>query len=315
MCLVILPFLTPLVLVGIGVGALHISLKEAEGAKFATATQYASIANVSFRSASTIVGSLIFLDILAKEQKEGALQKIHVGEQLSETTLDTLGAAKLLQNIYANKSSDPKNDFFQANATLKNTLLVVQKLQAEDQLPKDIMAKFNEINDITAIIENTIDTYPNLLGFEGKKKYLLLFQNNMELRPGGGFIGSYGLLDVEKGDMTKFQIYDVYDADGKLTDHIEPPYPLRRYLGASHWYLRDSNFAVDFPTSAAQASNFLQLETGERVDGVIAIDTDFLRNMLAVFASVYLPDYKETVTPFSLAQPKRKTFYDHWQMS
>lgn len=291
-----LPVLSALLLFGTGFISLHFAIKEAEKTNFVTASQYAGIATTSFRSADTVVESFFILDIFAKKQKSVIVERIGVSEQLSQITQDSASAAVLLQNVSQNKSNDPKNDFLHATATLKNTLLIVQKLQAEDNLPQDLKKKLHDVDSMIALLENTVDTYPSLLGFEGKRRYLILFQNNMELRPGGGFIGSYGLLDVEKGKMTDFKIYDVYDADGKLTDHIEPPYPLRRYLGAAHWYLRDSNFSLDFPTSANQAINFLKLETGESVDGVIAIDTDFLRNMLSVFGSVTLPDYKETVT-------------------
>jgi len=48
----------------------------------------------------------------------------------------------------------------------------------------------------------------------------------MELRPGGGFIGSYAILSVDKGKITNFKIYDVYDADGQLKNHIEPPFAI-----------------------------------------------------------------------------------------
>ncbi|MGH9856523.1 MAG: DUF4012 domain-containing protein, partial [Acidobacteriota bacterium] len=179
---------------------------------------------------------------------------------------------------------------------MKNTLLTLQKLKAEDKLPNVATQKLNQYSHAFGVVEGTIDTWPAVLGFEEKKTYLVLFQNNMELRPGGGFIGSYALLSVENGKMGKLQIHDVYDADGKMTTHIEPPYALRRYLGAAHWYLRDSNYDPDFTKDAMQAAQFLELETGERVDGVIAVDTTFLKNLLSVLGSVNVPDYKETVT-------------------
>src|SRR3989338_4365332 len=56
----------------------------------------------------------------------------------------------------------------------------------------------------------------------GKKTYLVLFQNNLEIRPTGGFIGSYGLLTIEDGHVSDFRIFDVYQADGQLKGHVEP---------------------------------------------------------------------------------------------
>ena len=67
-------------------------------------------------------------------------------------------------------------------------------------------------------------------------------------------------------------------------------------MGSAHWVLRDSNFAVDFPQNAKQAETFLNFETGEKVDGVMAVDTTFLKNILAAIGPVEVADYKETVT-------------------
>src|SRR5258706_15817855 len=60
---------------------------------------------------------------------------------------------------------------------------------------------------------------PDLLGMKNKKTYLLLFQNNAELRPGGGFIGSYGLAVINKGKLQQLTIHNTYDADGQLKKH------------------------------------------------------------------------------------------------
>src|SRR6185437_16558381 len=75
-----------------------------------------------------------------------------------------------------------------------------------------------------------VTIFPKLLGYNGTQTYLILFQNNAELRPGGGFIGSYGLVSFDHGKMGQFTIHNVYDADGLLTKHIEPSYIGRRYL-------------------------------------------------------------------------------------
>jgi hypothetical protein len=117
----------------------------------------------------------------------------------------------------------------------------------------------------------------------------------MELRPGGGFIGSYALLTLNKGKIAGFKIYDVYDADGQLKGHVEPPYPIRRYLPSIHWYLRDSNFNVDFSKGAVASAVFLNTEMQQAVDGVIGVDLSFIKNLLTVIGPVNVPDYNQTV--------------------
>lgn len=296
-CFILLPAFASLTFALIGAATLSTSVKEAEHAKFSSAKTYATIANISFNSADTALSSFFLLDVIAKDKKQKALDNVMVGEELTRTELDIIDACMQLEKVSAGKSLDPKNDFLRSLATLKNAFIVLQRMKAENQLPKEVQTKLNDMNDILSILENTSDSFPALFGFQGKRTYLVLFQNNMELRPGGGFIGSYGLLTIENGKIGEFKVNDVYDADGKLATHVEPPYGLRRYLGVAHWYLRDSNFDVDFTKDAEQAAKFLAMEVGTHVDGVIGVDTDFMRDIIRAFGSVTIPDYKETVTP------------------
>lgn len=135
-----------------------------------------------------------------------------------------------------------------------------------------------------------------ILGKNKEKKYLLLFQNNMELRPGGGFIGSFGIVTFSDYTLKDIKIEDVYEADGQLKSHIEPPPPIRLYLNQPHWFLRDSNFSADFSENFKQAEYFLEKELGlKNFDGGMAITTTAIKNILEAFGEIYLPDYKEKI--------------------
>ena len=141
-----------------------------------------------------------------------------------------------------------------------------------------------------------ISILPNLLGYFEEKEYLLLFMNNAELRPTGGFIGSIGRLVVANGRIKDFTIEDVYDLDGQLTRHIEPHYIVRRNL-QPHLYLRDSNFDLDFQRSASTSALIYQLESGNKLDGVVAVDFTLIQKVLEIIGPVNLPNYNETLTP------------------
>jgi len=280
-----------------GAGLLNFSLKAAEAGNLETAKQSAILAHYSFDATEALIPGLVLPVLVAPTQTAQVLENIGTAKEVVGLEEDGLTALQLIKNIYNQKSSNPKNDFLQALAILKNTLLTYQKMKAEDKLPQAVFDKMQKYTGVLQLVEGTIDTWPELLGFEGQRSYLVLFQNNMELRPGGGFIGSYGTVSVQNGVFGKLQIHDVYDADGKLKTHIDPPYGLQRYLGSAHWFLRDSNFAADFNTNAQKARQFLKLETGERVDGVVAIDTTFLKNLLSVLGSVTVSDSHTVVTP------------------
>ncbi len=262
------------------------SLSQAEQGNFVSAKQSATIAKGFF-----ITGKFFIPPVVPSVEKQ-----LTLGITISSAEESLLEATILFKKITAGESDHPKDDFFQVVAITKNALIMLQKLKAEGELPDQLQGKFADVEGVMTPFANTIDAFPSLLGFEGKRQYLILFQNNMEIRPGGGFIGSYGLAQLENGKLVSFKVHDVYDADGKLTAHIDPPFGLRRYLGSSHLYLRDSNFGIDFVEDGKQAARLLQWETGEKVDGVLAVDTTFLRKLLMVMGKVTVPDYNETVT-------------------
>ena len=292
---VLLPIIITFLSALIGASALSSAAAKAEEFQLGSAHRYASFAQQSFHLANMFSPGLTILGMPFRSQSEEFMQKIKTGEEVSILAVDMLGAGEKIANVYDGKSKNPKDDFFHATATLKNALLTLQQMKAEDRLPKSVVVKLDGLRDTVGLVENTIDLWPTLSGFEGKKTYLVLFQNNMELRPGGGFIGSYALLTLENGKAEKMKIFDIYDADGQLKEHVEPPYGLRRYLGASHWFMRDSNYDIDFTRDAVEAARFLKSEMGETVDGVIAVDTTFLQNILGALGEVDVPDYEEKV--------------------
>lgn len=137
--------------------------------------------------------------------------------------------------------------------------------------------------------------YELIFSKPGKVRLLVLFQNNMELRPTGGFIGSYAIIEVENGRFNDFSISDVYTADGQLKGHVDPPLPIRKHLSQPNWFLRDSNFDPDFAVSARQAQWFLEKETGTKVDGVIGVNLFVLQSLLSAVGPVPLVDFGNEV--------------------
>lgn len=148
--------------------------------------------------------------------------------------------------------------------------------------------------------QQLLDALPSLLSQSGRKQYLILLQNNAELRPTGGFIGSIGILTVENGKFVDFRVEDVYEADGQLNGFVEPPAELKKYLGEAQWYLRDVNWSPDFPTVAEQAGWFLDKTLGIQPDGVIAINLAVAQRLIAATGPIQLVDYNEVITADNL---------------
>jgi len=223
--------------------------------------------------------------------------KIELAKEASFLLVDITDVLQKIKKTFTFSGNKSKENFVSGLNSLKKTIAYYQKTKAEGT-SMALLAK--DIDPLIHLTSGVIDVLPALIGFDGEKRYLVLFQNNMELRPGGGFIGSYGILTMNNGQAKDFSIHDVYEADGQLKGHIEPPFPIRRYIPLVHLYLRDSNFNTDFAKGASTSAFLLNQETGQMVDGVIGVDISFVKNLLKETGPIFVSDYNETVTSDNL---------------
>src|SRR3989344_819415 len=134
--------------------------------------------------------------------------------------------------------------------------------------------------------ERVLGILPDLVGEKQQRTYLVVFQNSAELRPTGGFIGSYATVRFDQGRMLDYKINDIYTADGQMKGQVAPPDEILHYLGQPNWYMRDANFAADFPLSAKRLLWFLEKETGQSVDGVVAVNLGAVQKILSAVGPV-----------------------------
>lgn len=287
------PFLTTLAFAAGGYVSLLKTKTALQNSDFQTAKNQALRAQTMFTlSQNTLFVSQAELSAFGRQDLIAPLSKqIALGNDASFTIITLVDAMREYEAVFFKKSPTPQQTFLEASNKVKKTLVSLQRLEAEQDI-----AQLKDVSNILDLVGNMIDALPQLLGFHGKTEYALFFQNNMELRPAGGFIGSYGLVSFDQGSVASFTIHDIYDADGQLKDHLEPPYPIRRHLRQVHLYLRDSNFSADLQTTASVSANLLQKETGQAVDGIITVDVSFVKILLQAIGPVRVTDYNETVT-------------------
>lgn len=133
----------------------------------------------------------------------------------------------------------------------------------------------------------------SILNRDGKERtYLILFQNNLEIRPGGGFIGAFGIVKTKNGEVLSIETHDLSNFDNRIPDGIEPPYPMKETLRVNSWKMRDSNYSPDFEVNARKAEEFYYLgKGGEKFDGIIGVTTNLFSSILEVIGPVELADY------------------------
>jgi hypothetical protein len=163
----------------------------------------------------------------------------------------------------------------------------------QDVLPLAYQASFGEFKQLFATILNDFkniaelgESMQEIFGGEGTRKYILVFQNQNEIRPTGGFIGSFAILDVKDGQIINFEVPagGSYDLQGQLDKTVEPPAPL--LLANKRWEFQDANWYPDFSASAEKILWFYRHSRNTTADGVIAINATVLERLLSIMGPI-----------------------------
>ncbi len=288
----------------LGLGMLYLkqSISSIQNGKFAEAAVSAKRSNF-FLTAIKPTIELTF-DAISSIDKQGQTQQtyrlLRKAGELSEIGGSTI--SNILKSTSISES--------QLLSSIANFTFIYQegeRINSKTQnasLSKELKMTYSNFLSLSQVL-------PFALGFEGDKNYLILFQNNEELRPTGGFIGSVGDLTIKEGKVMEFKIFDVYDLDGQLKNHVEPPFAVRRYL-QPHLYLRDSNFGLDFQETASKSAFIYNLETGKEPVAVIAVNLNVLKEILKISGPINIPSYNVTVDNNTVSQFLQSTIKENF---
>ncbi len=323
-CVAVYAFIWPSVAISYGVLTFKYQISEAvrklEKGEFEQGLNNVAAANVGVIEAKTMFDSI---EPFRKISLFNSLFK--TGDNLSDlasltsdfTQNTILGIQALYQGLKAvtGESVDSPKSYFEdaqvylskAEEDLSRAEALVESKDFSSSVPGILKSNIDSLSKKLINYSNLVKKgraittiLPEVVAIEGKKNYLVLFQNNMELRPTGGFIGSFAKVSFEGGKLKKLEVNDIYAIDGQLKIHVEPPVEIKEDLGQNNWYLRDSNWEADFPTSARQAEWFYNKEVGERVDGTIALDISAMEDLLSVLGPLNLSEYNEKITADNL---------------
>lgn len=278
--------------------------------RFLDAVDSLASAEVHFKNAQTASDKLFWIKwvpwvstqfdaidnlLFGGEKIASALQDIsYVGNDIysaiesDDTTISNI-TPKQRKAILEQVSKSPE--------TLRRAQLELREaVEALDAIPEDgvmpllavvtipIKEKLPLLDQIVEKAIPFLEIAPGLLGYPEPKTYLFLLQNNTELRPTGGFIGTYGILIMKNGDIKEFGTDNIYNLDSPMKDElfIDPPEPFAKYLGSTQWFMRDSNWHPDFTITAEKVEEFYHLENGpqENLDGVIAMTPVVIHDLL-----------------------------------
>ena len=275
---------------------------------FTTANNNFSEANNNFSQAtakingiSTKIKTLINLIPTNGANLADAEYLLQIGEEASTIGGDFVKITEAFQKDDNAKITD-RLVFLQENIAetlpkLQNIKLNLNKIR-QQAIPEDKREMFNQIRDYFTIILSDLEelnrfstTMNEILGKDRTQRYLFIFQNNNEIRPTGGFMGSFALVDIDRGEITNLEIPGggIYQMQGQLLENKISPYPMQ--LINARWELQDANWFADFPTSAEKIRWFYEKSGGPTVDGVIALNVSIVPTLLDLLGPISLPEY------------------------
>ena len=188
---------------------------------------------------------------------------------------------KMEENQY--KISDASYKISLATEIVKdvNTSLFPQFLQDPILELKDILT---EVENTTNTAEETLLFVPKLLGVDARQRYLILLQNESELRSTGGWLTSYGILGIEGGQVRELFVDDIYNADGTLKVQgktFTPPTSMQNALEIETQPFSLINWNPDLSEVQVASEPYIkELGKGNDLDGLITIDIAFVQKLL-----------------------------------
>ncbi len=171
------------------------------------------------------------------------------------------------------------------------------ELRSAIEKPQRILS---QLKDYAPDIKQALTIIPGLLGVDtGEKRYMIIMQNDKELRATGGFWTNYATFKLNNGVLSSdFSSKDMYSIDITL-DAIDAYYTFpkapaayNRYLKVERLYARDANISPDFPTSVDQFMVFYKLAMPinpteiKPISGIFAIDTQVIREFMEITGPV-----------------------------
>ncbi len=167
------------------------------------------------------------------------------------------------------------------------------------QLPVDDVQGEMSIGEVGARLGPSL---PWLLGMEAPRTYLLLVQNNQELRATGGFIAAVGRISVAGGRLTGFDFADSYTVYSDQSTYPPAPRPMQEHMGIPLLVMRDANWSPDFPTTAQVARVLYAQDAGVAVDGVFTIDLNAVKHLISALGSLEVPGADAPITSDNIEQ-------------
>lgn len=263
------------------------------------------------RLGPTLVASPHLLDMADAGSEAGALAVSSLKPALGVIQQESFSAARMGELLPILAAAAP--DLAAAQAALSRYQVARQSV-AESVEPEALPWRVRQLLQLSdewlPLAEDGLrlaPLMPSLLGQDGPRRYLILAQNEDEMRATGGFITGAGVLTVQGGQIVDLAFSDANQVDNWRDKPYDfPPQPLYDFMGTELFLFRDANYWPDYPTSAQKAMDlFVYGQDAPPLDGAIAIDQEFLRLLVDATGPVPIPGTNQRISANNLLETLR----------
>lgn len=254
---------------------------------------------------------LLLLLLLVSDQALPIRQANRSADPIANMASASDGFAKIATTQSAPEPNDPRlllSALFSTTLPTAQLPLVTEQTapvltQAKRQLdlPKQLapIAPFLPLLGTGVQLGNAL---PTLLGFNGAKTYLILVQNNHELRATGGFISAIGKLTLDKAQVVGLEFTDSYNLFRQDAAYPQAPEAMQRYMGVPLLLLRDANWSPDLPTTAKLVKALYAQDTGVTIDGIATVDLRAVQLIVGALGSLTVPGAPTPITGANIVE-------------
>ena len=279
--------------------------KEVSEAQWQQLRRYSTLVSAQARGYESVVSLPQFEEALQVLELSEALQQLSSSEQKIVESQKTAFRTIVTSDA---KEADSSENLVTELVTAQETIDRVITLLGGNTLGEagvdlelsGIEKKRSELKELLSVSQVLEPLWPTISGRAHERNYAVVFQNNQELRPTGGFVEAVATVTMSNGSLSAYTVESSYQFDDDLPGQVLAPEQVTRYLGEKQLFLRDSNWNPDFKESAEKLKFFVEKRSKKQIDGVIALDLYAIQNILKATGPLDLPEFNEVVTAENL---------------
>lgn len=266
--------------------ALCANIKDQTSGPLWTLASFMPVYGGDVSAARTLVGALSDVSESALLPLADALQNVTPGKLLSDGAVN-VSALQAVADTFSEAAPAVQS------ANQKVQAIGPTRISEVNDLVSKAKGGFSALAGAVDTAKGVAPVLPQMLGADGQtRNYLVVAENNVEIRANGGYGGSQGVVSVTDGKL------EIGDFEPKMSIGIQNALPVTDeeevlFNQATHEMGSDSGdtlFTPDFPRAAGLLQQMWEREYGQHVDGVVALDPVFLQYLLGVVGAVELPD-------------------------